>query len=143
VTAELSSPLLDEYGLEAAIREYIQRYQQRTGIAVELQFDGVAGQLQPEEQLALYRIAQEALTNVAKHAQASQVMIRLETIDQVGRLVIADNGVGFDPNAVRTPAEGHGLGLLSIRDRAESIGGTLRVESSPGQGTQMIVELKR
>jgi PAS domain S-box-containing protein len=143
MSADLSPLILEGYGLDATLRSYAQHFTERTGIAAEVQQKGAPVRLKSEEELALYRIVQEALTNVAKHAQASQVTIIQEMLEHTFRLVIMDNGIGFDPDNIQASAEQGTLGLLSIRDRAESIDGRLQIESSPGKGTRVIVELKR
>jgi signal transduction histidine kinase len=103
--------------------------------------------LPPESEVALYHIAREALHNVLKHARANEVELRLERTASGVRLVARDDGVGFDPVAIanRPPSTGitGGLGLMSMRERAEEIGGTLRVTSKPGRGTTVAVLLPR
>jgi signal transduction histidine kinase len=93
-------------------------------------------------EITLFRIAQEALTNVAKHARAGHVTISLEG-DDVVRLTIADDGVGFEPARTLGPVAQRGWGLINMMERARSLGGDLRVESSVGRGTDVIVEVSR
>jgi signal transduction histidine kinase len=90
----------------------------------------------------LYRIAQEALTNVMRHVQATTVTVTISAIGDTIRMVIADDGRGFDP-AGRTSMERPSWGLLIMEERAHAIGATLRIESSPGSGTRVIVEVQR
>jgi signal transduction histidine kinase len=97
----------------------------------------------PSTEDALFRIAQEALTNVARHAQATQTVVSVETTGDRLHLVIADDGIGFDPAQVNVVAAGQGWGLISMTERAEAIGGLCRIESSPQRGTQVIVEVSR
>lgn len=137
VMAELRPAVLDDYGLLAALHWYGQRFSQRTGLAVAVQGEELTPRLPPAVETALFRIAQEALTNVARHAQASQVTVTLERVDGGIRLVIADDGVGFDP-AVRRRG---GWGLMTMRERAEAVGGRLRLDSAPGKGTRVVVEV--
>jgi signal transduction histidine kinase len=92
--------------------------------------------LPAEAQIALYRIAQEALNNIAKHARASQAKVSLHNEPGLVRLRISDDGIGFDPDS----ALAHQLGLDIMRDRAEAIGAVLRIESQPGHGTRIGVE---
>jgi len=120
----------------AAIEAYIQTIQ-RTGLSASLEVIGQSPDLTPEVRLSLYRIAQEALHNVVRHAGADEAVVRLETTDEVVRLTIRDNGAGFDPEEAIRPTS---LGLLSMQERAESIGATLTVVSRPGGGTAVIVE---
>ena len=97
---------------------------------------GVPAGIPSDTGLSLYRIAQEALTNVAKHAAADSVDITLAGEPDSLTLFVRDSGKGFNPDAVR---ERGGLGLIGMRQRAELIGGTLEVQSGPGQGTQIVV----
>src|SRR3989454_1904742 len=141
VMAELRPPLLDEYGLGAALGWYAEEFSRRTGIAVALRDgkDAAAG-LRPEAAVALFRIAQEALNNVAKHAGARQV--RIEVAGEVEEIVIrvADDGAGFDPAAA---ARGKRWGMKTMRERAEAAGGRLEVDSAPGEGTVVRASVRR
>jgi len=142
--AELRPPDLDDYGLAAALRWYANLFSQRTEAAVLVECDLEAQRLPPEIETAFFRIAQEALTNVARHALANRVELALQFLTDSVRLTVVDNGVGFDPGAVpRPPGAKAGWGLITMRERAEGIGGRLRVESAPGKGTRVSVELKR
>lgn len=140
VMADLRPPVLDDYGLLAALCWYGAQFSTRTGIAVAVQGTESMARLATPVESALFRIAQEALTNVAKHAQATQVRVSLE-LDEIVRLVVADDGVGFDP--ARRSVERDSWGLLSVIERAESVGGHCRIESQPGQGARIIVEVAR
>ncbi|MBN1149224.1 MAG: GAF domain-containing protein [Anaerolineales bacterium] len=132
---EMRPAALKEKGLAAALREYASEWSEQSGIAVELKVeDGQARS--PEVEQAFYRIAQEALANVARHSQARRVEILLAKDSRLSRMSIVDDGCGFDPG--RT---GDGLGLRSMRERAEMHGGKLRLESAPGQGTRLYVEI--
>jgi signal transduction histidine kinase len=131
VMAELRPALLDEYGLPAALAWYGKEYSQRTGIAVDVEGGESAAGLRPEAAVALFRIAQEALNNAAKHSSAKRITVALE--ERAGELVlsIVDDGKGFDPaNAPRGR-----WGMTTMRERAEATGGRLAVESAPGSGT--------
>src|SRR2546425_989524 len=141
VMAELRPPLLDEYGLGAALGWYAEEFSRRTGIAVALRDgkDAAAG-LRPEAAVALFRIAQEALNHVAKHAGARQV--RIEVAGEVEEIVIrvADDRAGFDPAAA---ARGKRWGMKTMRERAEAAGGRLEVDSAPGEGTVVRASVRR
>jgi len=91
-----------------------------------------------------FRIVQEALTNIAKHASATRCDVRLRCVDDTFTLVVEDDGVGFEPGQ-REPvgSRDHRLGLIGIRERAAALGGTTRVETAPGRGTRLIVEMPR
>jgi signal transduction histidine kinase len=139
LTVDLRPLLLEDRDLLSALEEYARKFEGSTGIAVEVNGAHVGGRLPPEKKIALFRIAQEALTNCAKHAQASVVAIDFNSdLDEL-LLSVADNGVGVDLVAVS--ARTQGLGLLSMQERAEAIGGIWRIESAPGKGTRVSVRV--
>jgi NarL family two-component system sensor histidine kinase LiaS len=128
--AELRPAALDGRGLADALRSFLESWSQHSHIPHEIQVLGEQ-RLPLEVEQALYRVAQEALSNAARHSRASAVSVRLEfTPDQVS-LCIGDNGVGFNPAA----AAGHGFGLQSMRDRMAAVGGRLRVQAASDNGT--------
>ncbi len=145
VMADLRPPVLDDYGLMAALRWYSARFASRVNIIVTVQGEDPVPRLDAPVENVLFRIAQEALTNVAKHAQATQVTVAVEAEVDSGtvRLVIADDGIGFDPTRVAEPDERLKWGLLTMAERAEGVGGHFRIESSPRRGTRVIVEVAR
>jgi PAS domain S-box-containing protein len=137
---ELRPTALDDLGLRAALDNYVRNWSTRTGVPATLHMSGLVDERLPSHtETALYRIAQEALTNVAKHAQAAQVEVILERRGQHVLLVVEDNGVGFD-SAVD---EGHrdGFGLVGMKERAALVGATLEIESSSGGGTTVLVRI--
>jgi signal transduction histidine kinase/ActR/RegA family two-component response regulator len=154
---DLWPSVLDDYGLLAALHWYCQRFTSSTEIATTV----IGGELTPRLPLsietALFRITQEALTNVAQHALADQVTVTFEVEAAHVRLTVADNGIGFDPvqqNQPLEPTRGSestrpvwerdaGWRLSTMRERAAMIGGRLRVESAPGDGVRIIVEVPR
>ena len=141
---ELRPPELDDVGLESALETYVAEWSARYGIAAEVAVTGAAfGQALPAEVAsALYRIVQEALTNVAKHAGARQVSVLLEKPEREARLIVEDDGRGFDPEATRARAKAERrLGLASMRERAELLGGEVEVESRVGRGTTVYVRV--
>jgi PAS domain S-box-containing protein len=137
---ELRPTALDDLGLPAALATHIQNWSTRAGIAVELHTSGLSeNRLASQVETTLYRIAQEALTNVAKHSRATHVDVILERrVDQVV-LIVEDNGVGFDPGDAGTTR--HGLGLSGMQERASLVGATIQVESSAGKGTTILVRM--
>jgi signal transduction histidine kinase len=144
---ELRPSVLDDLGLLAALRHLHKGYQDRFHMPVDLQVLGLGDERLPSEvETALYRIVQEALTNVAKHAQAETVSVVLEKRDASVRLIIEDDGRGFDVNSVLgsrreyKPTDGR-LGLYGMRERAALLGGTLTIESTPGMGTTIFVDV--
>ena len=98
------------------------------------------GRMTPDTEVAAYRIVQEALNNVAKHAKATECQVHLARSADALRIVVQDNGVGFDPSVGRS-GERRGLGLIGIRERVSHLQGTVQIDSAPGRGTRVIVEL--
>lgn len=135
---DLRPPLLQEHGLAAALRARLQAVETRAGLVTQFDCHGEA-RLPPGNEQELYRVAQEALNNVLKHAHAGRVSVRLAVADGQATLAIADDGVGFEPSF----SAADGFGLRGMRERAERLGGTLSIESSPGSGTRIQVELPR
>ncbi len=135
---ELRPLLLQEHGLAAALRARLQAVEARAGLVAEFDCQGEE-RLAPEKEQELYRLAQEALNNVLKHAHAARISLRLAIVNGHATLQVADDGVGFEPSLQAA----HGLGLRGMRERAERLGGTLRIESSPGAGTRLQVEVPR
>lgn len=141
LSLELRPKVLDDLGLEAALQRYVQDWRARFGIEVDLLvlgLDGVDGRLPAPAETALYRIIQESLTNVARHAQAQTASVLLERRDHRVRAIIEDDGVGFN---LAEAVGGERLGLYGMQERAELLGGTLTIESAPGQGTSVFVEV--
>ena len=131
VMADLRPPLLDEYGLEAALRWYGEEFARRIGVPLAVEAAAALERLRPEAAVALFRIAQEALNNTAKHAGARSIKVTLGVENGEAMLTIADDGRGFDPGNVRRGR----WGMSTMRERAEAAGGRLAVDSTPGQGT--------
>jgi signal transduction histidine kinase len=134
---ELRPSVLDDLGLAAALRRYVRDYQTRYGLEVDLEIVGLAERLNPALETAVYRIIQESLTNIARHAQAHMASVLLEQRHGRIRAIIEDDGVGFDWEAVKSNGR---LGLYGMRERVELLNGTLTIESEPGQGTSIFVE---
>jgi PAS domain S-box-containing protein len=140
--ADLRPPMLDDYGLLPTLRWCGEILAERTGVHVEVRGENPDPRLPPRAEDALVRITQEALTNVAKHARASRVTITLSEERETVRLIIEDDGVGFDP-AAEARAGSETWGLVTMTERAEAVGGCCRTESQPGEGTSVIVEVAR
>jgi signal transduction histidine kinase len=135
---ELLPLLLQEHGLAAALRARLQAVETRAGLVAEFDCQGEE-RLAPEKEQELYRLAQEALNNVLKHAHAGRISLRLAVANGHATLQVADDGVGFEPSLQAAD----GFGLRGMRERAERLGGTLRIESSPGAGTRLQVDVPR
>lgn len=136
VIFDLRPPDLDDIGVVAAIRAYIKTIE-RTGIAARFEVVGDSPNLTPEVRLGIYRIVQEALHNVVRHARADDVVVELESAPEVLRVTIRDNGTGFDPTTAVRPTS---LGLLSMRERAAAIGATFTIVTRSGGGTAIVIE---
>jgi PAS domain S-box-containing protein len=135
---ELRPAVLDDLGLAAALPRFVREWSEHHGILVEYRSRGfAAGDLPRDAEIVVYRVAQEALNNVGKHAHASRVDVMLETRDGTVILVVEDDGVGFDPAKLTTQLQG--IGLLGMQERAGLIGATLQVESAPGEGTSVFL----
>ncbi len=137
---DLRPSLLDDLGLAAAIVWYGERRLQPMGVTLEFECDQMEARLPSSLETALFRVTQEALTNVVRHAEASRVHVILRVQDHTAFLTVRDNGRGFqEPVATSEGAETRGLGLRGMRERVTALGGQMRVESEPGQGTAITV----
>jgi len=135
---ELRPTMLDTLGLEATLRWLAEQHQQRTGCEMQVEGHLSGTPLSPEMELASFRVAQEALTNVVRHAVAQHIWIELSQSESVLDLVVRDDGVGFDVAHTQEQAARRGsLGLLGMRERVKILGGSLDVESEPGRGTRI------
>lgn len=140
ICADLRPALLDYAGLRPALESYAAEFSRRTGIQIRVG-GSLSARLAAETESALFRITQEALTNCLKHAQATAVDIELSRGGADAVLTIADDGIGFDAAALGHDGQVPGLGLLSMRERAEFAGGRLEITSKPGGGTRIRVEV--
>ncbi|HEX2271515.1 MAG TPA: PAS domain S-box protein, partial [Pyrinomonadaceae bacterium] len=138
LSVDLRPPLLDDLGLATALCWYVDRYSQRAGVATEVQIDlpNRNERFSRELETACFRIAQEALTNVVRHARATLVSLRLTRNDTVLEMEVKDDGVGFDPAALRRRAPRVAtLGLLGMQERAHAAGGEVEIHSAVSKGT--------
>jgi len=142
LTARLRPAVLDELGLAAALITYADDCSARYPFTVDVEVTGKRKRLPSEIETALYRIAQEALTNVAKHAHAAHARVHLHIDKEEVRLTVSDDGVGMDvEEAQRAAACGRGWGLAGICERVQLLGGRLDLRSSPGAGTDVVVQV--
>jgi signal transduction histidine kinase len=137
----LHPAMLDDLGLGPAIDWYLKGFGRRHGLKIELLQDGFEGRVAADTEAAIYRIVQEALTNVAKHAQATTVRVFLQRLPHTLLVTIEDDGVGFRPEDVSAPGTTRGIGLVGIRERVMQLRGDLRLETAPGKGTRLTVEV--
>ncbi len=140
---ELRPTVLDDVGLDAALANHLEKWSKRSGVSVDFHSTGLADRrLPPQIETAIYRLAQEALTNIIKHAQATNVGVILERRDGQVSVIIDDDGCGFAVESLlTTPAEGRRMGILGMQERTTLVGGTLNIESSPGAGTTIFVRI--
>ena len=137
----LRSAALDDLGLLPALRSYLKDYAERTGLLVRFERSAKDAPLNAEQKTALFRIAQESLANVAKHAQATEVVVTLGFAEDKMQLRIKDNGKGFAVKQQRTAVEKNRLGLLGMQERARLVNGRCLVQSAPGCGTTVMAEI--
>jgi signal transduction histidine kinase len=139
LAADLRPASLDHLGLEAALRQYCRSAAAKFGLEVRYKARGLAGERLPAVvETALYRVVQEAMTNVVRHARSTRVDVLVERRGDRVQVIVEDDGVGFEPDKVQ---RGNHFGLLGLQERAEALGGTLTLESAPGAGTTVVVEV--
>ena len=143
VMADLNPPVLDQYGFMAAIKWYCGDFTNRTGIATHVSGDKDIQRLESGVEHILFRLVQESMMNVAKHAQAKRVTITISSNKEAVSVTVKDNGIGFDPLAVKIPTSEPHWGLLSMQRKAASIGAVLTIDSMPGMGTKVCVKVGR
>ncbi len=138
---DLRPSVLDDLGLFSAIRWYAQRSLETRGISVRCEFGELDRRLPPELETALFRMCQEAMSNVARHAQATAVLVQVGVEHDEIQIEIEDDGRGFDVEAAAKREGRRPWGLLGIRERSEILGGSARIDSAPGQGTRVQVRV--
>ena len=139
ISLDLRPLMLDDLGLNAAIEWLAQEYERRSGLQVALRCDQLPDLMSQKVLTALYRIVQEALTNIVRHAKATRVAISMVHADSLIELRIEDNGTGFPDPSLRVP--GKSFGLIGIRERVLMLGGDLSLGNLPGGGASMVVRL--
>ncbi len=139
---ELRPSILDDLGLIPAVKWLASDLTKSYGIAVETEITGNQHQLSPETELILFRITQEALTNVRKHSQSTKVLIKVDFSEHNAKLSIQDNGIGFEmPSKLEAFTSVNKLGLVGMHERVQLLGGVMSIESQPGKGTSLTVEV--
>jgi signal transduction histidine kinase len=136
----LHPPQLDDLGLPETLEWYLRGFRKRHGILVDFVHDPEIGELSRDASVAGYRIVQEALHNVVKHARATRCRVSVTSGPGAIRLTIEDDGLGFDVEKLSRPDTVRGLGLIGIRERAAQLNGTVHIDSQPGEGTRLVVE---
>jgi signal transduction histidine kinase len=141
VMSELRPPMLDDYGLLPALQWYASEFSSRTGIEVTVDGDEESGRLTQASEIELFRIVQEALNNVAKHAHARHVRIALEREGARFTMSVSDDGVGLGSAAPSGARQRHGLGMVTMRERTQAVGGDFEIGAAPGRGTRVVVRV--
>ncbi|MEJ5311354.1 MAG: PAS domain S-box protein [Anaerolineae bacterium] len=139
---DLRPAMLDDLGLAATLRWYVNTFIRRHTVNVTLETRGLETRLPPALETALYRVIQEALTNVSKHARATHVCVAVSRTDHAVTVSIEDNGNGFAPEEIAQRQDAaRGLGLLGMQERVAALGGVFAIHSEPGQGTRLRIEI--
>ena len=138
ISHELHPAILEYSGLVSALRAYCEEFEALTGVRVSLLIDGSFDSVPSSAALCVYRITQEALRNVSKHAKVNAAAIELNRSEGLLRLTVADAGVGIDPARVEAAA---GLGLVSMKERTRLVGGSFEITSKPNRGTVVTVRI--
>lgn len=142
VSRGLRPAMIESLGVVSSLRELFNEIQQQTDIEIRFFSRGIPKRFEEAKELAVYRIAQEALTNIVRHARAKNVFVNLVKKDKKLLLSVEDNGVGFDQDKVMKPSKRKGsLGLLIMKERAVQLDGEFTIESQPGKGTHLLVEI--
>ncbi|MBC8509751.1 MAG: sensor histidine kinase, partial [Chloroflexi bacterium] len=142
LSLNLRPSVLDDLGLVAALRWYAHSQAALTGMSINFNADEIEMRPSPDIETVFFRVAQEAFTNVLRHAQAQQIQIHLTQDDENLIMQISDDGVGFDVEAaLRKAGAGASMGLLNIQERSELVGGILEIKSQPGEGSSIILRL--
>jgi signal transduction histidine kinase len=131
----LHPSLLEDLGLTEALKAECERFSRQESVAIDLNLRDLPSAIPPDTALCLFRVAQEALRNVARHARARGIEVSIRNVDGGLQLAVLDNGIGFEPAASQ---KRHSLGLASMRERLLLIGGELEIESTPGKGTTIL-----
>ena len=139
LSLDLRPSMLDDLGLQPTLQWFMRRYSEQTGIDVDFKHRGLNGQISPHVTIVVYRLVQEGLTNVARHARAAAVTVQVWLSQGQLAIVIEDEGCGFDP-ATALHAQ-RSVGLAGMRERVALLGGQLSIDSAPGEGTRLFVTL--
>jgi signal transduction histidine kinase len=138
LSLDLRPSVLDDLGLEPALRWLVARQARQTGLSIQLDADLSEGRLPPDLEIACFRVVQEALTNAVRHAQAEHAWVDVRRQENELRLVVRNDGVAFDVQAaLDRAAHGESLGLLGIKDRVSLAGGQIEIASAPGRGSEI------
>lgn len=137
----LHPAMLDQFGLAVTVDAYIRSFSQRTGIETALVQDRMDGRFASELEITVYRVVQEALTNVSKHSQATSCRVYLHRLPYSLLVTVEDDGTGFDQARLDGTNKRHGVGLVGVRERVSRLGGTFRLDTNVGKGVRLTIEL--
>ncbi len=140
---ELRPALLDDIGLSAALRNYVDNFVTLTGIEIQMFLCATCDDLNDTIKTTLFRVTQESLTNVARHAQATQAWVNMECDDTQVTMKVKDNGIGFDPDEILTRDRNKAWGLIGIEERVKLVDGTVEIVSNPNKGTTVAVTVPK
>ncbi len=143
VMYDLRPPVLEQYGLQSAINWALNTFKERSGIETRFYKNLSETGLPKHSEYILFRVFQEALHNIIKHAKADKVDVTLEKDDRKIKLSIVDNGIGFDKEKIEKLKKGYSFGLISMSDKIKLINGTLEIKSEPGKGTKIIIKIAK
>jgi signal transduction histidine kinase len=133
---------LDQMGLTKAIRSLASQVEQSSGLKLRVDMDDLDGLFPPSAEINIYRVLQEALSNVLRHAQATEALLRIEGLGREVEILISDNGRGFTPHSADHATSPHtGFGLTNLRQRIQILGGTLQIQSAPAAGAHLSIRL--
>jgi two-component system sensor histidine kinase DegS len=142
IIADLRPMMLDDLGLVPTLRRYVRSWSEETEIEAEFVSAGREHRLAPYAEVTIFRVVQEVLENAAKHATPTHVQVTLRLDESTARAIVEDDGIGFDVDEALAKAdEQRTIGLALIRDRAQMLGGTLEIDSTPGSGTRVLLEI--
>lgn len=142
ISHDLRPTTLDDFGLIPALRILCQEFSKLTGVKVKFQVSQLLERIDPKVEIAIYRIIQESFNNISKYAEATEVILDLYRKENIVHVRVKDNGKGFDlEEAYRNKKMGRGFGLLNMKERAELVGGKVEINSSIGQGTEVLLEI--
>lgn len=133
--------VLDDLGLEPAIKRYLNNYNEQYGLQINYLFFGQQRRLDSTVEVALFRIIQEMVTNIRKHAMAKNAVVKIELLRKKINIYVKDDGIGFDPDMIITDRDGEGYGLIGMRERIQLLKGEMNIISAPGQGTSISVSV--
>jgi two-component system sensor histidine kinase DegS len=138
---DLRPMMLDDLGLAPTLRRYVDNFNEKSGVPAVLTITGNEHRFAAYKEVVIFRVTQELLGNVRQHAHATRVTVLLDVLEDLARVVVEDNGSGFNVNEVLNAAQFKGIGLSTMRERVAMLGGQIRIESAIGRGTKVILEI--